>query len=399
MNAAKRRKAVAARTAAAGVVAFAILALAGAQSARGEVLDYRDILPVPPPLPGARVNARIDAHVEIQGPALPVPPPPPVVRGTAGARVAVEAALAPLPPPLPIVLPPLPELIFSATLGFEYLGGLDYDVFYINGYFYTCHEGHWYATYRPGAAWVAVTETFVPVTLRTGPPPGAWRVAPAGRTRVVRTFCDDLPAGVVRAGGSAAVVVEGPMLPPPPMILLPPAPQVAFSASLGFEYVAGIDFDVFCANNYFYTFHEGRWFATHRPNEAWMVVTESFVPVALRGGPPKGNWKLARAEKVRVVSAFRESLPAGVVAMAPGQAKKLGIPAVPPGQANKAGVPRVTTSRSSRPAATSARRAKAKISTASKGKAPVRSSASRAKTAASSGRSKAASGGGQSKKK
>lgn len=118
--------------------------------------------------------------VVVEGPPPPVVPPPP-------------------PPPL-VVLPAVPRVVYSPFVRMDYVYGLDYDVFYVGGYFYTCHQGHWYIANRPGAGWVGISVGYVPESLRSGPPQAGWRSKSlASPAREVTSFRESLPAGVLSA--------------------------------------------------------------------------------------------------------------------------------------------------------------------------------------------------------
>ncbi len=99
----------------------------------------------------------------------------------------------PLPPPPPVVLPPTPVVVHSDAVGCDYVAGVDYDVFYVDGYFYTHHQGRWFCTPRPGVAWVVVEPAYVPRILVPGPPRADWRGVSVGPGRKITRFRSDYP--------------------------------------------------------------------------------------------------------------------------------------------------------------------------------------------------------------
>lgn len=129
-----------------------------------------------------------------------IPPPP-------GAHISVhaEGLLPPLPPPPPFVLPASISVVHSSRLGCDYVHGVNYDVFYVGGYFYTHHHDHWYCSARPGASWVVVEPRYVPRVLAAGPPPPGWRTAPIQPPRRVTTFHRTLPFPLPPNAGAATI--------------------------------------------------------------------------------------------------------------------------------------------------------------------------------------------------
>jgi hypothetical protein len=73
-----------------------------------------------------------------------------------GVRASVSI---PVPP---VVLPPEPQVVFSASLGFGYVPGLHYPVYYTDGYFYTYYDDRWYCTPRPRYGWAAIEPAYLP---------------------------------------------------------------------------------------------------------------------------------------------------------------------------------------------------------------------------------------------
>lgn len=126
---------------------------------------------------------------------LPPPPPPP------GASVSVRGVL---PPPPPFVLPAAPSVVYAPTVRTYYVAGVDYDVFYEGGYFYTYHSGGWYCANRPGSGWVSISVESVPAPLRAGPPRPGWRPPAPGPARRVTSFKSSLPPGVQTRGRGRA---------------------------------------------------------------------------------------------------------------------------------------------------------------------------------------------------
>ncbi|MCX8037340.1 MAG: hypothetical protein N3D11_09920 [Candidatus Sumerlaeia bacterium] len=99
----------------------------------------------------------------------------------------------PLPPPPPFMLPPAPVVVHSDAAGCDYVAGVDYDIFYVDGFFYTHHQGRWFCTPRPGAAWVIVEPAYVPPILVPGPPRPGWRGVTVGPGRKITQFRSDYP--------------------------------------------------------------------------------------------------------------------------------------------------------------------------------------------------------------
>lgn len=104
----------------------------------------------------------------------------------------------------------------------------------------------------------------------------------------------------------AAVYVEG------PPIVLHPGLSVVYSSRVSCDYVYGIDYDVFHIGGYFYTHHRGRWYCSHRPGAAWVVVGVAYVPEVIRRGPPARGWRSSSPGQARRVTSFRSSLPPGL---------------------------------------------------------------------------------------
>jgi len=119
-----------------------------------------------------------------------------------------------------------------------------------------------------------------------------------------------LPMGCLRARGR--VIVQGEVdvpLPPPPPIILPPVPTVVYSSDVGCDYVSGVDYDVFYVDGYFYTHHHDRWYSTHRPGAAWIVVPPPHIPPLFIPGPPRPGWHRVAGGPPRPVTTFRTGLP------------------------------------------------------------------------------------------
>lgn len=130
-----------------------------------------------------------------------IPPPP-------GANLVVTAG-GPLPPPPPFVLPPSVSVSYNSRIGYDYVSGVNYDAFYVGGYFYTRHRDHWYCATRPGAAWVVVEPRYVPRVLAAGPPPPGWRQAASRPPRPVTTFRNALPFPVPSSASVSAPARSG----------------------------------------------------------------------------------------------------------------------------------------------------------------------------------------------
>jgi len=133
------------------------------------------------------------------------PPPPPGYHVT----VHAEGPEVLLPPPPPFLLPPAPVVVYSDAARCEYVAGVDYDVFYIDGCFYTHHNHRWFCVPRPGAAWVVVPPAYVPPLLVPGPPPPGWNRAPAGPKRSVTSFRGEVPFPVPAQAKSVTTPAEG----------------------------------------------------------------------------------------------------------------------------------------------------------------------------------------------
>jgi hypothetical protein len=64
--------------------------------------------------------------------------------------------------PAPIIVPTPPLFLVPPDLGFEVAVGVNFDMFHIDGRFYQCREGYWYAAPRYDGPWEGVGPKHLP---------------------------------------------------------------------------------------------------------------------------------------------------------------------------------------------------------------------------------------------
>ena len=77
--------------------------------------------------------------------------------GTARAEVNVNINVGP-----PVFVSEPPEVVYVPSMGFYFVPGISYDVFFYNGYWWSPRGDRWYRAGRYNGSWVIVQRSYVP---------------------------------------------------------------------------------------------------------------------------------------------------------------------------------------------------------------------------------------------
>jgi len=83
-----------------------------------------------------------------------------------------------------------------------------------------------------------------------------------------------LASAQIQLGASAGFTIDLPVVIPQLVVVTP-----------GIEVVPGVDYEVFRANGFYWTRHDGRWYRSNNPRSGW-VHTRRGVPPGLTRMPP-----------------------------------------------------------------------------------------------------------------
>ncbi len=87
----------------------------------------------------------------------------PAVAGDVGVNVNVNLGA---PAPVPIIVSEPPLFLVPRALGFQVAVGIDFDMFHIDGRYYTCRDHVWYVGHRYNGPWQVVRHDHLPPGLR-----------------------------------------------------------------------------------------------------------------------------------------------------------------------------------------------------------------------------------------